>query len=248
MASTSETGHSKNVANMDALASFTLGYGPVYNPTKTSLKSDALIGISADAKKAITDVNLTLPLYSNAVAAREQAFLPLSKLVTRILSALKATDTASQVIDNAKTLIRKITGQRATPKKTIQEKKVLQDAGQQVNEISAYQMSYNSRLENLDKLISLLATVPSYSPNEKELSIEFLTLLCNELKTKNGAVINTTIPLSKARLVRNNILYREDTGLVDTAMDAKSYIKSVFGASSPEYKLVSRLTFTNYLA
>jgi hypothetical protein len=53
MASTSETGHSKNVANMDELASYTLGYGPAYNPTKISIKTEALLGISSSAKKAI---------------------------------------------------------------------------------------------------------------------------------------------------------------------------------------------------
>jgi len=246
MASTSETGHSKNVANMDELASFTLGYGPAYNPTKPSIKTDSLHEISTIARKAINEVNGTMPVYSNAVADREAAFIPISKLVTRVLNALKATDTSAQVIDNAKTLVRKIQGQRATPKKTPEQKKVLEAAGKEVVEISSSQMSFNSRMESFDKLIKLLTNVPLYGPNETDLTIDSLTTLYNNLRDKNAAVLSAAIPLSNARLTRNDILYKTDTGLIDTARNAKFYIKSLFGATSPQYKQVSKLGFRKY--
>jgi len=38
MASTSETGHAKNIANFQDLISFCQGYDSVSNPTKNSLK------------------------------------------------------------------------------------------------------------------------------------------------------------------------------------------------------------------
>ena len=119
MATASETGHVKNVANFDELISKILGYGPDYNPTKTSLKTESLQSTSFIARKAIDAVN--------------------------------------------------------------------------------------------------------------------------DLRTKNSAVLNANTPLNNARLSRNNILYNEVTGLVYTAMSAKAYIKSVFGATSPQYKQVSGL-------
>jgi hypothetical protein len=42
MASTSETGHAKNVANFETLISFCAGYGATYNPSKANLKVPAL--------------------------------------------------------------------------------------------------------------------------------------------------------------------------------------------------------------
>ena len=39
MASTSETGHAKNIANFQDLISFCQGYGATYNPTKESLEN-----------------------------------------------------------------------------------------------------------------------------------------------------------------------------------------------------------------
>lgn len=58
-------------------------------------------------------------------------------------------------------------------------------------------------------------------------------------------VINTESPMNNLRNTRNEILYKENNGLVDVANAAKMYVKSVFGATSPQYKQVSTLKFTN---
>ena len=243
MASTSETGHAKNVANLDDLISFATGYGTAFNPSKASIKLTALQTLSTSAKNAINAVNAALPAYSNAVAAREAAFEPLNKLITRVNNALKATDTTEQVDESAKTLVRKIQGTRATAKKTEEEKAAEKAAGKENKEISSSQMSYDSRLDNFDKLIKLLTSVTLYAPNEADLKVTALTTLYNDLKAKNTAVVTATTPLSNARISRNDILYKTNTGLVDIALDTKTYIKSLYGATSPQYKQVSKLEF-----
>lgn len=244
MASTSETGHAKNVANFDELISFVTGYRESYNPSKATIKLDALKALSDHAKTSINAVSSMEPAYKSAVAAREVVFIPLSKLTTRIMNSIKATDTTVQVDENARTLVRKIQGVRATAKKTEDEKKALAEKGKEVVEISTSQMSYDSRLDNFFKLIQLLSSVPEYSPNEKELKIEHLNTILDDLKAKNAAVVESYIPLSNARISRNNLLYKENTGLYDVALDVKNYIKSVFGATSPQYKQVSKIKFT----
>ena len=244
MASTIETGHAKNVANFDDLISFATGYGTAFNPSKPSIKLTALQTLATSAKSAINAVNAALPAYSNAVAARESAFEPLSKLITRVNNALKATDTTEQVDESAKTLVRKIQGTRANAKKTDEEKAAEKAAGKETKEISSSQMSYDSRLDNFDKLIKLLTSVTLYAPNEADLKVTALTTLYTDLKTKNTAVVTATIPLSNARISRNDILYKTNVGLVDIASDVKVYVKSVYGASSPQYKQISKLKFT----
>lgn len=89
----------------------------------------------------------------------------------------------------------------------------------------------------------LLSSVPFYNPNEEELKIETLKALYNELKEKNTDVLLATVQLDTTRIARNKILYDENTGLVDIALDSKTYIKSVFGATSPQYKQISKLSF-----
>ena len=243
MTSTNETGHAKNVSNLDDLISVITAYGATYNPTKAAIKLTALQTLSTNAKAAVNTVNAALPAYSNAVAAREVAFTPLNKLATRILNAIKATDTTDQVDDNARTLIRKIQGKRATPKKTEEEKAAAQAEGKEVKEISASQLSYDNRLDNFDKLIKLLSSITLYVPNEAELKVTALTTLYNDLKAKNAAVLAATTQLSIARISRNDVLYKANTGLVDIALDVKTYIKSLYGATSPQYKQISGISF-----
>lgn len=246
MASTSETGHAKNVANFEKLIAETSAFGETFNPSKATLKLTALNTQLATAKAAIAAVNSAEPAYKNAVSARDAAFAPLGKLITRINNALKASDTTVQEDESALTLVRKLQGRRATAKKTEDEKKALAAEGKEVVEISSSQMSFDNRLENFDRLIKLLSSIPAYAPNEAELKVAALTALYNDLKAKNMAVINAEIPLSTARIARNEILYKQNAGIVDITVDVKNYVKSVFGATSPQYKLISNIKFTSY--
>ena len=243
MAGTTESGHAKNVANFESLISFVKGYGITYNPSKDSIKLTALESILTNSQQSLIDIDTVFPAYTNAVSAREFAFAPLSKIITRVNSAIKATDTTELVDDSVKTLVRKLQGTRASAKISDEDKKLLSADGVEVNQISASQMGYDNRVENLYKLLMLLSSIPQYNPNEEELKITTLTALYEDLKSKNAAVVEANTPLSNARIARNEIMYKPLTGLVDIAFDTKMYIKSVFGPSSPQYKQVSKLIF-----
>ena len=242
--SVSETGHAKNIANFDTLNTYVTSYGAVYNPVRAALKLTSLVSLSTAVKTSHTAVNASVPAHSNAIAAREVAFAPLSKLTTRILNAIRASETTANVDENARTIARKIQGVRATPKKSEEAKKALAAEGKEVNEVSSSQMSYDNRLDNFDKLIKLLTSIPLYAPNETELKVATLITYYNDLKAKNAAVITTSAPMSNARITRSDLMYKDITGLCDIAFDVKTYIKSLFGASSPQYKQVSSLKFT----
>lgn len=246
MATITETGHAKNLANFDELVSFVSAYGTVYKPSKTSIALPELKKLSEEAKTAFANLNSLLPAYTNAVAARSIAFEPLAPLTTRVINAMRAIDTSAEVDASATTLIRKIQGRRASRKLTEEEKAERAKEGKEVVEISASQMSADNRLENLAKLIKLLKSIPQYIPNEPELSVAGLATLHQELSTKNAAVIAAATHVSNARILRNTIMYKPDTGLVDTAFAVKAYVKSLFGVTSPQNKQVSGMVFKNF--
>ena len=243
MANQSETGHAKNVANFGVLISVVTGFGPAYNPSKQSIKAGALASLAEDASDALSQYNGALGQAGLAIAARTVAFTPLSKLVTRILNSLRACDTSKQIVDAAQSLVRKIQGRRATLKKTDADKAALLAKGASVKEISSSQMSFDNRVDGFDKLIQLLSGVPQYTPNEEDLKLATLTGYYNTLKDANAAAIDAETRLSNARLVRNDILYTPELGLVDIAISVKTYVKSVFEAKSPQYKQISGLKF-----
>lgn len=245
MASISETGHAKNVANFEKLVVNVTALGTVYNPSKANLKLPALNTQLTAAKTVIATVNSAGATYKNALNTRKTVFSPLSKLITRVNNALKASDTTPQIKESVQSLVRKIQGRRATAKLTEGEKKTATEKGEKVVEISSSQMSYDSRLDNFDKLIKLLASIPAYTPNEADLKTTTLTTLINDLRTKNTAVNTAETALNIARISRNDVLYKTSTGIVDISVDIKSYIVSVYGKTSPQYKAISKLEVKN---
>ena len=243
MTNTSETGHAKNVTNLESLITSIIALETSYNPSRDSIKLPALQALLTASKESLNAVNIAQAAYSNAVAARKVAFEPFSKLITRVMNSLKASGASTQVVQSARTIVRKLQGRRASAKITEEEKKALEAEGKEVNQISASQMSFDNRIENFDRLIMLLSSIPLYNPNEAELKVETLKALHNQLKEKNTEVILPIVQLSNSRIARNKILYSENTGLVDVALDSKTYIKSIFGATSPQYKQISKLRF-----
>ena len=181
--------------------------------------------------------------YDNATNARELAFKPLKSLSTKIINALEATDAEQQTIDDAKTTNSKIQGKRAKAV-TQPDAKALAAGAEPIKTASTSQQSYDKLIDHFAQLIETLTAETNYQPNESELQVPSLTALLTDLKAKNTDVINATTLWSNARIDRDEALYATDTGLVDTAQDVKQYVKSIFGATSPQYKQVSGLRFT----
>ena len=237
MTKTSETGHAKNVANFEELTNLVLSHSMRYNPTRSAIKVQDLQMLLTEAKTSLQNVTNALPPYRMAAAERETAFQIVPSLTTRLVNSLKATDTTSRMDETAQSLARKIKGERA---KTIQPTTAEATAtGAENKHISTAQTSFDSVLDNFDKLIKHLQNIPQFTPNEIELQPQSLNTLCETLRGKNNQVKITAIALDNARIARNKVLYQPITGLTDIAADVKTYIKSLFGATSPEYRQVS---------
>lgn len=243
MANQSETGHAKNVANFGTLITVVNGFGEVYNPSKQTITTVSLTTLHESTKNVMNEMNSISGAYGIAVANREVAFEPLSKLATRVINALRSSDVTQQIIETAESLVRKLQGKRATPKKTDEEKAALQAEGTVIKEVSSSQMSFDNRMDSFDKLVRLLDNIPQYAPNEEELKISTLANYYSNLNSVNTAAAQAETTLTNARMMRNEILYKPGTGLVDIAQSVKTYVKSLFGATSAQYKQVSGLTF-----
>jgi len=241
---TSETGHAKNVAKFEELISFCTGYGTAYNPTKSSIKIVAMNTLLTNVRNTLQTVKATKTVYDNATNAREIAFANLKKLSTRVVNALGATDAVKQTVDDAKTINRKIQGKRADNIKTLPVTPPAEGTTPtEVIQISVSQQSYDSLIDNFSKLIVSVTAEPLYIPNETDLKVTALNTLLTNLKTSNTAVINATPSYRSAIITRNTTLYQPATGLVDTALEVKKYVKSVFGARSQQYAEISGLEF-----
>lgn len=246
MASTSETGHAKNVANFEDLISFCTGYGVSYNPSKNSLKIPQLQTQLTSVKANVLSVTNNSVAYNNAVNARMSAFNGLKKLSTRLVNALDVTNASKELVKDAKTINAKVQGSKLTKAdagKTTQTIDPNAPVVETPKIISSSQQSYDSLIEHFSKMISILSTEPTYIPNENELKIATLNTQLTALKNANTAVINSYTTVSNSRIARDQSLYNPANGLCATAKEVKMYVKSLFGATSPQYKQISGLEF-----
>ena len=239
MASTSEVGHAKNVANFQDLIEFVIGYGTTYNPSKNSLKLPQLIALKGNAQSKLNDVIAKNTIYNNKVNERMVAFGNLKSFSTRLVNALQTTDATNETINNAKTFNRKMQGKKASTTQASTDPNAPAPAT-----ISTSQQSYDQLIQHLTGLKSVLETEPSYTPNEIELQIATIDSKIADLSTKNTAVATAYTNISNSRISRNETLYTSENGIYETASEVKKYIKSVFGASSPQYNQVSGIKFS----
>jgi hypothetical protein len=246
MASKSEAGLKINVANLETLISYCNGYGARYNPVNPSLHLTAMNTMLKNAQTELEKVNYALSLRNTAITARHYAFEPLTAIVTKVVYAAKAAGLQAMAVGEIEAIARKLKGTRKTAKLVATAGKPLTPEEEARKYISASQLQFDSRIENLDKLIQLLKAQSLYSPNESELSVAGLTTLLDNMKSTNSAAIVAETALSNARLQRNMVLYDDVSGLVYVGKSAKIYIKSVFGPSSPEFKQLSKLKFIKY--
>ena len=243
MSKNGENSHAKKVTNFNELITFVTGYGEAYNPSNESLSLNALRELAAIAANSVKAVNGVLPAYNAAVSIRETYFAPLSKLVTRIMRGLKSSGVSESVYNQVLTVARKIRGGRAAAIDTTEVKTTEEEPTPAPRHISVSQMGFDTRAENFEKLVELLAAIPQYNPSAADLKINAITELSAILKSSNQAVIDAEMPLSNARNNRDVILYRETTGLCDIALAVKDEVISVFGTNSRQYKQISKLRF-----
>jgi len=244
MPSTSETGHAKNIANFEDIISFCNGYGASYNPSKDSLTIAKLKDLQAEAKDILQKTKTTKTSFDNATNARQIAFKDLKPFATKIVNALSVSGATTLVVADAKSINRKIQGTKANGNTKVQTTATDPTAQFPTDKtISTSQQSYDSIIDHLTKLVETISQEPTYKPNETELKIDSIKARLDTMKTSNTDLINSYTNWSNTRIQRNNTLYNALTGLVQTALEVKKYVKSVFGATSAQYKQVSGLVF-----
>ncbi|MCD9186805.1 MAG: hypothetical protein LUM44_10250 [Pyrinomonadaceae bacterium] len=236
-----EAGHAKNVANYASYVSIIPTYGTVYKPSQAMIEHTAL---AAKLPVFETAKNSVIPKASAetlAINARQAVFDPLKTLVTRIVSAAEVSVNDALFAGDIRTVARKLQGRRASGKAV--DDPLTPDIDESEQSISASQMSFDNRIEHFEELIGLLTASGSYNVNEDDLKISALEALLADMKAKNTAAVNAINEARAARIARDQILYNDTDGIIALTTLVKKYVKSLFGAQSPQYKQLVAIKF-----
>jgi hypothetical protein len=238
MASTSEKGHAKNIANANLLNTHIIELGAVYNPSNPNLALAKLQNIYTNSFSQQGAVNTLIAPYSVAVDNREIIFAPVSKKITKLRKVYKATEGVTQAqLEDFMTIARKLKGIRKV------NNAPTTDTTEEQSQHSTSQMSYDQRTNNMDLLISLFQNTPNYNPNEVEYKVATLQAEKAQMLLATQGVASTFVPLNNARGIRNNTMYLSADNLVDTFNKAKDYLFTILDSSSVQYKAISKIKF-----
>ncbi len=257
MSATTETGHAKNVANLGKFNQLIATFGSNFNPSNPAISATALQTLHANAGAQITAFNVAFANWKNATNNRELAFEPLGKMATQILGALQSLPLPTQTIDDFEVLVKKF---RSRTKKSSKTKAADPTSGQdeqvaalptdpaEPKSISTSQQSFDNKLQHFEKMVLILQNIPSYAPNETAFQVATLQAQQAALHALNDAANTSYTALRFARTNRNAFFYGNNTGLLDLLKNAKAYIKSIYGASSPQFRSANDLRFIKVIA
>lgn len=256
-----ETGHVKNVTNLQTMISYSRRIGTEYNPSDSAIELIALDLLHVNSSAAIQSVVDHVAAFNTAVNNRRDAYKGIRKLFTRLLSTLHIAKASALTIDDFKSANNKMQGVRVGKTPTIKETGLPSDATppapaldengdpivvESVQEaesktISASQQSYDQLAEHFAKGLAVIKTVPTYNPNEPELQIPALDLVLQQLRVANSKVIDAYNDVNISRMKRNDILYKEGTGVHYIAQEIKHYYKSAFGTDDAKFKRINSI-------
>ena len=237
MPSTSEVGHAKNVANLQKLTEQVTVY-TLYNPPVDNIKVANLQTLYTTASTKLNKVEEKRNSNKNAITLRQSAFENLKSTCTKIINHLEILGLPQGTIDQAKSLNRLIQGGQKKSTTPPEEGK------KEPKTVSTSRQSYTQQADNFGILLQLLSTIPTYNPNEGDLKLTNLETYKNSLVSSTQAVDQTEAELNNKLIERDNILYADGTGLYSIVQNVKKYVKSLYGATSPEYANVSSIEFT----
>lgn len=231
----------QNVDNLEIFTEKAMTFEPDYDPSegRLSITNHKLLKIRGD--EVLLNVISAESACDNAISARTVVFDGFNSLVTRTINGLRISDVPDQTINQGESIVRELRNKRASEIVPPAEGAENEESGRQNKMRNG---SFSTKIENFLKLIVLLSTIPAYKPKEKELTVESLKAKHDALKLANLICITAEAIADAARVQRDVVLYTDKTGLVDIAMDSKLYVKSAYGATSPQYKSVSGLIFT----
>ena len=236
MASSTETGHAKNIANLKLLNEINGGFGGVYKPSNPLYDLATMVAQHSACNALQGDVNTQKGIFEPFQNARVTEFKDAKKLARRLRTAAKTCGAGKGFYIDVSKIVNKIVGERVSkPTPTATD-----PAG-----TSASQVSYDNTVNNFDALAKMLAGETKYAPNEADLTVAAATAITAALDKTNNDVKQAAQPYNNAVLARNKGLYAEETGLCAVAQGSKDYVRQVFGFSSAEYRMVTKVRFRN---
>jgi len=234
--------HVKIVEAFEGFAGFCSGLGGKYKPGEENLQLTALASLLAKTKAALHQVDDRKSRLDLAQSHRTLVFQDLAKRTRQVLDSLASSGVSDYVVQDARHYGRQILGYRATARPVATEP-AADVANGEPKTRSVLQLAHVSRVQTFGRLLQLVEKVPQYRPAEDALKVASLKAFLTTLHESNAAVQQAQEAYAQALRTRNEVMYLGPRSLVTTARRVKTYLRSLFGHASQEYRTLTGLQF-----
>lgn len=258
MKKSNDSGHVKNSAQFNEAVEFVSNIGTDYNPSNLQIQLLTLQAKGISLNTILDKLAKAEPVLKDAIYNRQNIYNNLDLYTAKAYNALCSSDVDYKFLSEAKSISKKILGSSKPKKKgepppeeteiilnSVIESEIVVNPEEETNRKSrsTSQRGFDKRINNFSKFCYLLSNVPEYNPNEPELKISELNLFKVKVSESNILAIKASNAMDDARLERDIQFYTGKDNAYETFKKVKSYIKSVYGTSSPKSKAISKLSF-----
>jgi|GEM_PF-2065510 len=248
MKTNSESGHARNVANLETLITHCITFGPQYNPTRTAMTIQGMQNILQLAHAEQQKVRTKKSAMDNLIDDRDHDFDLARKIYPRIIRTLEISGASDLTLAQAKAIHRKLTGRRKSEAEPAEnrEPQELSNPGnlpatRRRNSVS--QLSYDNVLENFASLIQLVTDEPVYATNEPDITVAGLNALLASMRAKHSAAKIGEAEYKEALRTRNQVIYTDGDSVCSLGRNVKKYVQVLYGPRSKEYKPLAGIQF-----
>ena len=239
-----ESGHNKNVANLETTIIILTSLGAEYAPPQALIMLVALQGLLAQAQTVLADVDEAQADRAVKVDAAQAEFKDLAKYVRNIKNNAVVVLNDPAFTANLQSIVNKFS---PPGRKTgLADDPLTPDVDESRTSHSQSQQSRDNQIAYLADISALLKLREDYVSPETAYTMEAIDDKIAALTAVNNALKASEAALGNKLDARNALLYNKTTGIKARINLIKPYIALKFGKDSAAYQQINALEFKNY--
>ncbi len=236
-----ETGHAKNVANLETTTIILTNLGGEYAPPQDLIKLPELQTFLIASQTALGEVDTAEAAKTIAVDEVQAEFDGLAKYVVNIKRQAQVELNDAAFTADLQTIVNKFT---PPGRKTgIPDDPATPDIDESRTPQSQSQRSRDNQIAYLADISALLKTKPAYKATGTPYDVPTIDAKIASLTAKNNAARNAAATLGNKNDARDAIIYDDATGIIPRIKLIKAYLALKFGKDSAAYQQINALEF-----
>ncbi|CAN5342018.1 hypothetical protein BH10ACI1_BH10ACI1_09850 [soil metagenome] len=236
-----ESGHNKNVANLQTTTIVLTNLGSEYSPPQDLIKLPEMQTLLTASQTALSEVDTAQAAKTVATDDVQAEFEGLPKYVVNIKRQAQIELNDAAFTADLQTIVNKFAppGRRTG----VPDDPLTPDIDESRTSQSQSQRSRDNQIAYLADISALLKTKSAYKATGTLYDVATIDAKIASLTAKNNAAVDTVANLGNKLDARDAVMYNDQTGIIPRIKLTKTYLILKFGKTSAAYQQINALEF-----